>query len=71
MDVNRYCAMPTFGRGIIRKFNSNASSMKCLAARYFEDLLQVSVGSKFLNMVADDLVLFIVHASCLRWLIAR
>jgi hypothetical protein len=46
--------MPTFSRGTIRKFNSNASSMKHLAARDFEDLLQVSVNSKFLNAVVDD-----------------
>ncbi|KAG1872303.1 hypothetical protein DFJ58DRAFT_635155, partial [Suillus subalutaceus] len=44
MDLNRYKATPTFGRGTIRKFNSNVSAMKHLAARDFEDLLQVSVS---------------------------
>jgi hypothetical protein len=34
--------MPTFGRGTIRCFHTNASAMKKLAARDFEDLLQVS-----------------------------
>ena len=34
--------MPTFGSGTIRRFASNASEMKKLAARDFEDLLQVS-----------------------------
>lgn len=34
--------MPTFGRGTIRRFHTNASAMKKLAARDFEDLLQVS-----------------------------
>jgi len=34
--------MPTFGRGTIRRFHHNASAMKKLAARDFEDLLQVS-----------------------------
>jgi hypothetical protein len=33
--------MSTFGRGTIRKFPSNVSEMKKLAARDFEDLLQV------------------------------
>jgi hypothetical protein len=33
--------VPTFGRGTIRRFASNASEMKKLAARNFEDLLQV------------------------------
>lgn len=35
--------MPTFGRDIIRKFSNDASSMKKLAARDFEDLLQCSI----------------------------
>jgi hypothetical protein len=33
--------MPTFGLSTIRKFANNASEMKKLAARDFEDLLQV------------------------------
>ncbi|KAG1838099.1 hypothetical protein DFJ58DRAFT_668566 [Suillus subalutaceus] len=37
----RYCQVPTFGRGTIRHFHRNASVIKCLAARDFEDLLQV------------------------------
>lgn len=36
-----YRSVPTFGKATIRKFSSNASSMKKLAARDFEDLLQV------------------------------
>ena len=40
--ITRYRAIPTFGRGTIRQFVSNASAMKQLAARDFEDLLQVS-----------------------------
>jgi hypothetical protein len=39
----RYRAVPTFGRSTIRKFGENASSMKKLAARNYEDLLQVRV----------------------------
>ncbi|KAG1811133.1 uncharacterized protein BJ212DRAFT_1579186 [Suillus subaureus] len=36
----RYQQVPTFGQGTIQHFSSNASAMKCLAARDFEDLLQ-------------------------------
>lgn len=34
--------VPTFGRATIRRFVNNASAMKKLAARNYEDLLQVS-----------------------------
>ncbi|KAI0631039.1 hypothetical protein C8Q77DRAFT_1062570, partial [Trametes polyzona] len=33
----------TFGRGTIRKFGSNVAALKKLAARDFEDMLQVSI----------------------------
>lgn len=33
--------MPTFGRDTIRRFRSNVSEMKQLAARDYEDMLQV------------------------------
>ena len=36
--------MPTYGHGTIRRFGSNASAMKKLAARDYEDLLQVGVS---------------------------
>jgi hypothetical protein len=41
VKCSRYRQVPTFGRGTIRRFDSNASAMKKLAARDFEDLLQV------------------------------
>ncbi|KAF8806327.1 hypothetical protein BYT27DRAFT_7224612 [Phlegmacium glaucopus] len=41
----RYCQMPTFGLSTICKFSNNASEMKKLAARDFEDLLQCAVPS--------------------------
>jgi len=59
MMLTRYQAMLTFGRGTIRKFNSNASSMKHLAARDFEDLLQVSTH---LNIVSTVLIMDIYSA---------
>lgn len=36
-----YRTIPTFGQSTIRRFSNNASSMKKLAARDYEDLLQV------------------------------
>lgn len=38
----RYQKIPTFGISTIRSFANNASDMKKLAARDFENLLQVS-----------------------------
>ena len=39
--LTSYRQMSTFGHGTIRKFAANSSEMKKLAARDFEDLLQV------------------------------
>lgn len=39
--LNRYRQMPLFSQATIRKFSNNVSEMKKLAARDFEDLLQV------------------------------
>ncbi|KAF5316669.1 hypothetical protein D9619_006659 [Psilocybe cf. subviscida] len=39
----RFRDMPTFGTSTIRRFATNASEMKKLAARDFEDLLQCSI----------------------------
>jgi hypothetical protein len=44
LDTTRFRAMPTFGSSTIRCFATNASEMKKLAARDFEDLLQVSLA---------------------------
>lgn len=60
--------MPTFGRETIRKFHTNALAMKRLAARDFEDLLHVSVGSYLLNTVFNDRI--VVRASHLRGITA-
>jgi hypothetical protein len=40
-SLSRYRDMPTFGRDTIRRFTNNVSEMKQLAARDWEDLLQV------------------------------
>ncbi|KIL55287.1 hypothetical protein M378DRAFT_173752, partial [Amanita muscaria Koide BX008] len=43
-DLNaRYRLVRPFGRGTIRRFGTNASSMKKLAARDYEDLLQCAI----------------------------
>ncbi|THG93149.1 hypothetical protein EW026_g8011 [Hermanssonia centrifuga] len=39
----RYRMVPTFGRGTIRRFVKNTSAMKKLAARDWEDMLQVAI----------------------------
>ncbi|KAJ3524831.1 hypothetical protein NM688_g8496 [Phlebia brevispora] len=39
----QYRLVPTFGRNTIRRFTSNTSDMKKLAARDFEDMLQVAL----------------------------
>ncbi len=45
---SRYRQIPTFGRDTIHRFDANVSAMKKLAARDWEDLLQVCVyGSEF------------------------
>ncbi|KAJ7118067.1 hypothetical protein C8R44DRAFT_595931, partial [Mycena epipterygia] len=38
-----YRQVPPFGRAVIRRFVGNASAMKKMAARNFEDLLQCSI----------------------------
>jgi hypothetical protein len=58
--------MPTFGSSTIRRFASNASEMKKLAARDFEDLLQVS---DMIWLFQEAIVLKmppLVQYSCLR-----
>jgi hypothetical protein len=41
MEDTSYRLTPAFGRDTIRTFASNASEMRKMAARDFEDLLQV------------------------------
>ena len=41
LSTTRYRQTPTFGLATIRKFSANSSEMKRMAARNFEDLLQV------------------------------
>lgn len=53
-----YRSISTFGHGTIRTFATNSSEMKKLAARDFEDLLQVRprfLSSSFLHLLFDHL----------------
>lgn len=43
LSTLRYRAIPTFGTGTIRRFKNNVTETKQLAARDYEDLLQVRV----------------------------
>lgn len=60
--IDRYRKVPPFGRGTIRRFHTNASAMKKLAARDFEDLLQVSLLLSHLS----ELFICQVRHTCLR-----
>lgn len=41
---DRYRQVPPFGPATIRRFSANTSEMSNMAARNFEDLLQVHLG---------------------------
>ena len=60
-NLYRYRHVPTFGNGTIWRFHENASAMKKLAARDFEDLLQVF----FLRAI--DLLSALIISSVLYW----
>ena len=44
-NLSRFRQVPTFGLSTIRSFRDNISEMKKLAARDYEDLLQVWHGA--------------------------
>lgn len=44
-STSSYRLISAFGRSTIRKFSSDVSAMKKLAARDFEDLLQVRIDN--------------------------
>lgn len=46
-SVISFCQVPTFGRATIRTFHNNVSSMKKLAARDYEDQLQVHLHYEY------------------------
>jgi hypothetical protein len=50
---SRFRMMVTFGHDTIRRFANNVSKMKKLAARDFEDILQVFMTPVFVSPYAD------------------
>ena len=43
-SIHRFRLIPTFGWSTIRRFSTNTSEMKKLAARNYEDILQVGIS---------------------------
>jgi hypothetical protein len=68
MHTLSYRLIPTFGRDTIRRFSNNVSEMKKLAARDFEDMLQVAVVLDSLCVVLTGVS--VVCYACLRRLIS-
>lgn len=60
----RYRQVPTFGHSTIRQFSENASSMKKMAARNYEDLLQVCLLSIFTSCSSQLLIISIYDIVC-------
>ena len=53
-NVFSYRDIPPFGRDTIQKFSNNVSGLKRLAARDFEDILQVCYSKLFNISCSDD-----------------
>jgi hypothetical protein len=51
---NSYRQIPVFGRNTIRRFSNNCSELKKMAARDFEDLLQVSSNLPNIQLAHED-----------------
>lgn len=49
--IFRFRLIPTFGRDTIRRFTSNTSELKKMAARNYEDFLQVGIVSSGINNI--------------------
>ena len=47
LDIDRFHLVPTFGRDTIRRFSTNTSQLRGMAARNYEDFLQVCVSLAF------------------------
>ena len=62
--IDSFRQLPTFGADIIRRFSNNVSELKKLAARDYEDILQVIIH--FYEAEQDgtnQLLLSVRHAS--------
>jgi hypothetical protein len=49
--IDSFRQVPTFGADIIRRFSNNVSELKKLAARDYEDLLQVIIHCDELEVI--------------------
>jgi hypothetical protein len=49
--------VPTFGPDIIRRFTANTSELKKMAARNYEDFLQVRIYECVHSLIGDQAVL--------------
>ena len=58
-----YRQIPTFGRDTIRRFATNSSEMKKMAARDFEDLLQVLLSPSILANMKHLTTQLVRHSS--------
>lgn len=63
--VSSFRQVPSFGGDTIRRFVNNVSELKKMAARDFENLLQVSQSTCFKSWLATDLVMDSVPFLCL------
>ena len=62
LRLRRFRKVPTFGRDTIRRFSNNVSDLKQMAARMYEDILQVtSVAAVVLECADIGLVHYSRH----------
>ena len=61
---NRFRQIPTFGWFTIRRFHNNVSEMKKLAARNFEDILQVRKHVLSMSISMPTIILASVLSQC-------
>src|SRR5215472_14657148 len=66
ITFQRYRQVPQFACDTIRRFSSNCSGLKRLAARDFEDLLQVGIFAGHLLIERADAPASSVRYSCIR-----
>ncbi|EGN99947.1 hypothetical protein SERLA73DRAFT_53415, partial [Serpula lacrymans var. lacrymans S7.3] len=60
----RFRQISPFGQSTIRCFSNNASEMKKLAARDFEDLLQVCTGYMYVHQNCSLVVIHLLYVTC-------
>lgn len=61
-ELGRFRQVATFGRDTIRRFSVDIAAQKRIAARDYEDILQVCT---FIAAVLHSLIIFPVYHTCL------